>query len=378
MRRFPHRSPGVIVSPVGDRWIVFDLMTETLHHLNASAGAVLLACDGTATIADLVAKLSAATGAAVATVSAGVDAALSEFRTLGLVGRTEEWTTPPAPTGCTEPAPPAAITGVAHQVIDTRIAFRSTNPEVLAAIDGFVALDVDPNSAELADPLVLDVGADTSSGLVLSTDFTRHFPDIDALLADISMVTNEYATWAHTCITLHAGAVRSPAGQVVLLPAPSGSGKSTLTAALVMAGWDYLSDEAVGVRADTLVAVGYPKRLSLDLTSRTVLGLPPDVGDEVAPADLRSDARRLIGDVAPISRVLLPCHVPGASASFERLTPEDAAVELLANSFNLARMGQEGLETICALAESVTVERLVFDDVQTAVGLIRTSEHTTP
>lgn len=69
-------------------------------------------------------------------------------------------------------------------------------------------------------------------------------------------------------LVLHAGSVRDPDGRITGLPE---AGKSTLTAALVMAGCDYLGDELVGVRADSPRAAGFPRVPALDETSRHVL-----------------------------------------------------------------------------------------------------------
>ena len=76
----------------------------------------------------------------------------------------------------------------------------------------------------------------------------RPFGSRDRLLEELPTALNQLAAASTTCLALHSGAVRSPAGEIVLLPATSGSGKTTLTAALVRLGWDYLTDEAAGVR----------------------------------------------------------------------------------------------------------------------------------
>jgi hypothetical protein len=49
--------------------------------------------------------------------------------------------------------------------------------------------------------------------------------------------------------SLHAAGLATRGGEGVLIVAPSGSGKSTLTIGLIRAGWNYLSDDAVLLRA---------------------------------------------------------------------------------------------------------------------------------
>ncbi|MEI2638456.1 MAG: hypothetical protein V9F03_05595 [Microthrixaceae bacterium] len=185
-----------------------------------------------------------------------------------------------------------------------------------------------------------------------------------------------------------------------------GSGKSTLTAALVASGWDYLGDEAIGVRAGTLQAVGYPKLISIDAASQKALGLTPggnnqsattddadptsgpavdpsgsnhasgsnhpsgSINEDIDAAALRPEVMKLAGDCDVVARVILPTFIDGATTSLKDLSDQEAAIYLLANTLNLARVGQIGLETLCALAESVPVQRLEHGGVDDAVAAI--------
>lgn len=62
--------------------------------------------------------------------------------------------------------------------------------------------------------------------------------------------------------TIHAAAVASARG-AILLPGSSGTGKSTLTAALVSAGYTYLSDEIAIISDVERSVLPYPKPISL-------------------------------------------------------------------------------------------------------------------
>lgn len=255
-------------------------------------------------------------------------------------------------------------------MVDQVVAFRSDNRYVLDAVDAFLgtgAADVEPT-------IVFDVREERSGELVLAALTERRAATVPELLHQATMAMNEVAVATTTCVTMHAGGVRSPSGDVVLLPAPSGSGKSTLTAALVARGWDYLSDETIGVRRSTCVAVGYPKPLALSTSSRVAVGLPPSDVEDVSPSELRSGVKRLSGDVGPVDRVVLPSWVDGAETSLMTLDPAEALIALLANTLNLAHVGQSGLDALCDLAEKVPVERLVYDDLGDAADLLRT-EH---
>lgn len=367
MATLPGRSSGVLLSALVDQAVAYDLVTETAHHLNATAGTLLAACDGTTGVDDAVATWAEATGTDAAVIAADVKTGLAALEELGLVGRTTEYEAPKAPVGCTADAPEGSVLGAVHPVIDWAITFRSPQPELLATIDTYLGTGTE---SAPGTPLVFDICEQDDGQVLLVTDYEWLFPSLQACLNQLTSVMNEYAVWNHTCASLHAGAVRSPAGEIVVLPALSGAGKSTLTGAFVAGGWDYLGDEATGVRAETCVAVGYPKRLAIDSSSRTFLGLAESSAWDNDPTDFRADVVRLAGDIGPIDRVILPTYVPGAVLTVENLSPADAVDALLANILNLARAGQPALDAVCDLAVTVPVQRLTHSDAHSAVAHI--------
>lgn len=80
---------------------------------------------------------------------------------------------------------------------------------------------------------------------------------------------------------LHAGAVEN-AGRVILIPGASGNGKSSTTMALVAAGWSYVGDDAVLLRAaDPIEILAVPKLFHLDDRS---FGAFADIGLELGPS----------------------------------------------------------------------------------------------
>lgn len=352
---------------MGDRAVAYDLVTETAHQLNASAGALLDACDGTSDIDDAVTAWADGAGANRERVAADVKAGLAMLEEMGLVGRDVPFDVPAQPTGSIEAAADDVVhVGLVHSVIDYDIALRGPQPELVATLDAFLGTGRDTGEPSL----VFDVHENADGEVVLVTDYEWKFPSLDACLRQLTSVVNEYAVWTHGCAALHSGGVRSPGGAIVLLPAPSGNGKSTLTGAFLAAGWDYLGDEAIGVRADSKVAVGYPKRLAVDASSRAVLNLPESVSGDLDPAEINADVVRLDGDVGPVGRVVLPTYQEGAEVTVRRLEPHEAVVELLANALNLARAGQAALDALCDLAASVPVDRLVHGDAHLAVAQV--------
>jgi hypothetical protein len=160
-----------------------------------------------------------------------------------------------------------------------------------------------------------------------------------------------------------------PNASVVVLPAVSGGGKSTLTAALVAAGWDYLGDEAIGIASDG-TALGYPKRLRLDSRSRDLLGLGRDPDQTIDPTLVRGDVRRLGGPVGPVTRIVFPCYQAGMRCEVEPLGVHDHLDELIANTLNLARVGEDGVGALCRLADTVEADRITYSNALEAAEVI--------
>ncbi len=176
-------------------------------------------------------------------------------------------------------------------------------------------------------------------------------------------------------LLLHASAVRIGDAAVVF-PASMNSGKSTLVAALVQAGWPYLTDETAAVVPGTFDVLPYPKAIGLDPGSWPLLAtLEPALPGELTrfgQAKWYVDARLLgpPGRPAPLGAVVFPRHTPGAATPAERLGPAAAAVELAQNSFNLPRLGADGIALVTEIARTVPCYRLAVDDLDTAIAAI--------
>jgi len=357
----------VLAAALGESTVLYDLSTEVVHVLNASAGWVWLACDGATDHEAAVAPIVEATGVDRDQVERDVNAAVEALAAAGLVGRN---TPAPDPAPIERSAVAGARASEVHAVLDDGVRFVGDDAEVLVAIDRLLGLD-DPR------PPTIDLGVRESAEGTMHLDGwgpSLTYGSRQAFLDALPSALNQVAASSSTCIALHAGAVRSPAGEVVLLPAVSGSGKTTLTAALVRAGWAYATDEAVGVRAGSLTAVAYPKPLVLDLESQALFGLPPTGTLNVLPTMLRPDAVVLRGDAGPVGRVVLPRFEPGATMSVHPLGPREAVIGIIEHALNLVRVGTTGLEALCQLATEVPVHRLVHGGTAEAVAAIEALE----
>ncbi|MEZ5374121.1 MAG: PqqD family protein [Microthrixaceae bacterium] len=101
MSTFPLRSTGVLLSAMADRAIAYDLLTETAHQLNASAGTLLAACDGEGDVDEAVAAWADGASVDREVVAADVTAGLAMLEELSLIGRDEPVESPKEVVGST-------------------------------------------------------------------------------------------------------------------------------------------------------------------------------------------------------------------------------------------------------------------------------------
>lgn len=175
-------------------------------------------------------------------------------------------------------------------------------------------------------------------------------------------------------VVLHAGGV-TRAGRALLLAAPMEAGKTTLAAGLVDRGWAYLTDEAVAVTLDGGTVLPYPKPLSIDPGSQSVLahwraGMPDVLATPSRPRQWQVAVTGVGGQVAGPARpggVVLPHYKPGAATRLEPVARAEALAELATCAF--AWHGDDLAERFAALAETVRLSacaRLVTGELDEA------------
>lgn len=354
-------SDGVILAPFTDSAVAVDLATDKAHVLSRAA-AWLLSQESPVTIDDLVA---AAPAAERDELRESILDTIDTLRTPGLVERDEpfDWPVPFADGGGPQPG---AHIGATHAVIDRRIAFRSDDAELLERVDAMLGDAVDEPATRFFD---LTPDAETG-GIRLYAADEWVFPTEDRLLWQLPTVLNDDGSHTHAVAVVHCGVVRTPDGRVIMMAAPPNAGKSTLTGALVAAGCDYLGDESVGITLEGTV-LGYPKPLTLSPTSRQVLGLGGVDFPHARAAELRADVD-LVAEAAGIDEILLVRYDPTHTGmmSGRPLEPVPALEAMLGNVLNLSRAGEQGLEAICNLVESVPVVPFTHPGVDEAVPVI--------
>ncbi|MGH9291702.1 MAG: hypothetical protein ACRD0B_00300 [Acidimicrobiales bacterium] len=176
-------------------------------------------------------------------------------------------------------------------------------------------------------------------------------------------------------LALHAGAV-SLGGRGLLLPAGPGSGKTTLVAGLVRAGCQYLSDDMALIEPSTARLLPFPRPL---LMSESSIGLLPGLAGrlspelderasgkrQVHPASLRPDP---IGTPVPVAGVIFPRYEPGSETALEPISRAAAVVEMIANSFNFAKVGGGALQLLADTMENGFAYRMRVGRLSDAIA----------
>lgn len=377
-------SAGVLSAVLGDHHLVFEPVERQVHLLNPTAslvwGGIVEGLDATE-IGSALAALDGTPPDAADQVGGFV----AELATLGLIGRDS-----PPPDLPARWSPPGPATGDVDGNATVCLRVPVLDELVEVSTDGEL---VDEVTAELASafgtPPRLDAsrsvhrlhvrragGEDQLELIGFGEARTAHRGRVATVL---TRVLNSVAASNPSMLAVHAAGLVSPDGRVVVLAGDSGSGKSTLAGRLARAGWCYLGDEAIGLQPgpggaavrDAIHAIAYPKPLSLDAGSRSVLRMPDPTGELVA-ADLELGASTLAGDAGPIAAFVLVRHRPDAASGAERLSEADAGVAVASTAFNLALAGPAALDTVVAVAAHVPVWRLVHhgDDAPDLVDTV--------
>jgi HprK-related kinase A len=189
-----------------------------------------------------------------------------------------------------------------------------------------------------------------------------------------------FAERCHDHLVLHAGVVERR-GHAVVLPALPGSGKSTLTAALVCRGYRLLSDEFGVLRLSGGMAVPMVKPLALKNESIDVIrAFAPGVvlgprfpktrkgtvahmaPDESSVAGRRTSARP--------SLIVFPKYAAATELQCIPVPRSRAFTRLAVNSFNYAKLGPQGFDTVGELVESCECYSLRYSSLDEAVETV--------
>jgi len=434
---FPEGGSDTLLEPapcavvhVDDEVVAYDPQRQKAHLFNQTAGAVWLAFAGGATVDDVTGRLADRFGLAPEIIAddvhTTVDLLAAEALLLPIAARPDgepdepqhedvdaaAASTSTATTDGKRPgdAPRANATVTAtgswaderdwvvstepRMALGTRFAIQSTDPLVggyLARVLDVLPLADDDRSA--ADGSAVDDRrrwtyriwpAVDPPAVALATEHAVLSPRTSQSLAAGTVLwhlNHDAIEAADDVVLLHASAVAGRDG-VLVLPAVGDSGKSTLVAALVRAGYRYVTDEAAAIDPATRLVRPYPKPIGLDPGSFPVLAdlepSPDEQPDEVFHKKWWLDPRRIsphgddavVADDLPIVAMAFPTYDPDVSPSLVPLRPAEGVAELSRHTFHLQRWGQAGLDLLADLATSIPLHQLRHNDLDRSLELL--------
>ena len=195
-----------------------------------------------------------------------------------------------------------------------------------------------------------------------------HPAALDTLFAYLRREVLVFFVRARTdLLWLHAGAVER-GGNSVLISGTSGRGKSTLVTELCGRGWKLLSDENAPINMTTNEVIPFPQRPrrrvhpgkeleSDELHSIAFEEIP------VEPDDIRREP-------APVRAIVFPVFHAASEPKLERLSPGDAAMEIIRNSTNFADHKASAVEQAVRMANGIPCYSLAYSDGAAAAAII--------
>jgi len=165
-------------------------------------------------------------------------------------------------------------------------------------------------------------------------------------------------------VVLHASSVAIDEGFAAFI-GPGGAGKSTVAIALARSGYAIGSDDGLLIRVGDSVeaAPSYPSVRLWEDSAAAVAGRPA-LNVDAPPTAKRQyrDGFRFVRGERPLARICLLDREPAATLRFEPLSPRDAAMALVEQSYRLAledraRLARQ-LDDLTRIARSVPACRL--------------------
>ena len=176
-------------------------------------------------------------------------------------------------------------------------------------------------------------------------------------------------------LLVHAGVAATPAGNGVLLTGESGSGKTTIVAALVQAGYGYLSDEAAVIDPESLLVLPWARPLAFKPGAqaierfRDVLGADAGVSTHIPVDRIRKGA---VGAPASVRLIIDYRYEDGSQTVVDSLSPAHAVALLGAAAPELRHHRDAGLLLLARIMSGAAAYRLRTGSLDEAMRWVRT------
>lgn len=388
----PEPASGTFLRFLDDGGILFSEGSRDLYVLNATAAFVWCCLEDGLKRNQIVATVEREYGVASAEAKSQIDGLLLQWKELGLLAGTEQGRDPTQPWGreeechaavCQNNEPPPAYSERFYELLSTSFRLRYRTAAQESAVHPVLAhLETQAPTAEQV------TGAD------LVRDGEAHLLMVNGRVKERCALLNQLAPlvkWAllveainsHPYVLyVHAGVVRCATG-CLLLPAEPGSGKTSLTAALIHAGFAYLSDEVALLEENTLhvrpvpvslclknsawelLAPRYPELRDLTIHHRWDGKIVRYLNPPAATLDLEPDRSH------PVRWIVFPKYSPQARTALRPLGKADALHRLLKQCLAMpAPLDQVKVASLVRWISEIPCYELPMSSLDEAVALV--------
>ena len=289
----------------------------------------------------------------------------------------------PTPARRDDPGRPWTWSSGSFRALDLEFDIRTEDPRLGRYLDAVLLAQRTDRPASTAFCIVGGGGVGgAGSGWQIIVDerpshrVSRASEVVPALFAEINESVVHASSARH--VLFHASGAAS-GDRCAIFPGTSGSGKTTLVAGLVLAGLSYVTDEAVALDVESRLVQPFPKPLSIERGSWTVLeSLRPTLDEDlrdwaadqwhIDPLSVRENA------VAAPSRpafVVPVRYAEGERTTLRAIHRADAVTSLMNNAFETNRKGRTMFNAVSAMVREAECFELVVSDLKVACELVR-------
>nr|WP_231126664.1 PqqD family peptide modification chaperone [Motilibacter aurantiacus] len=324
--------------------------TDEVAFLNSTASDVWRLADGEHTAEELTALLAAAYGTTADALRDDVGRLLDGLVAAGLL-----------------PGPGRPRPAFSLRALDVPMRLLVDDPELGEVLERLWA---DCAAAPCGERGVTVRVTGTGPWHVASPAHTVQARTLAEAVGEACAAVNLSAVAATPLLAYHA-AVLSLGRSTLAVPGVSGAGKSTLTAALLLEGWELVSDEALALPWHAGPPAAYPRPLALSDWSRRALDVDDRGVEAVGERFVRAvDLGALAsGTPGPVTDVLLLRRAEGPP----RLAPADrteALRALLPRGFTSVQSPGAALRTIADVLAQARTWGLRLGDPRRAAQLV--------
>jgi len=359
--------------PLEENFLIHSAEEGRLYILNATGNFILERLKTDRSLPEVARDLARHYGVPYETALDDIDRAITEWKRIGLLpgcmpGRVH-CGIPPNQSKPVDVTRYYQLPGLRFSVrYDREFMERECRPR-LSAIETSAPGGLDAEFEIRSDDTMWSV---TLNGRELSRTNSPNEVRIDLLMG----ILTSFHRGIRIMAMIHAGVVAC-GGKALILPATTQGGKSTLTAALIHAGYRYLSDDTAPIDGPSGLVFPFPLGLSLRPGSWPVLnGMFPELKNHKALEPPYEEVKVMplprawtIFEPLAVSTLVFPVRGPGKANELQRLSLTEAMVQLSEAGFWVPLQGGH-IPRFLEWMRPIPCYRLEYSSLGAAVSLI--------